>query len=68
MKLFSVRISFLQPVELNGYIEGEDIESVRQNVLDKGKEQGHLDLKILDLEEVQVPEEQEAKEPTKVLN
>lgn len=55
-KLFHVRLAFLQPVELNGYIESISEEKAREIIMEKGKEQGHIDVRILELEEVVKPD------------
>lgn len=55
-KLYHVRLAFLQPVELNGYIECPSEEKAREIIMEKGKEQGHIDIRILDLEEVIKPD------------
>ena len=51
-KTFAVEISFLQPVELRGFIEASSAEEVRETLKEKGKEQGHISLKIIRVEEV----------------
>lgn len=68
MKLFSVKMTFLHPVELNGYLEGEDEAEVRKQIAEKGKEQGHLDVKIIELYEVDYPKEGLQKPEAPVLN
>lgn len=55
-KLFHVRLAFLQPVELNGYIESISEEKAREIIMEKGKEQGHIDVRILEMEEVVKPD------------
>lgn len=55
-KLFHVRLAFLQPVELNGYIESISEEKAREIIMEKGKEQGHIDVRILGMEEVVKPD------------
>lgn len=55
-KLYHVRLAFLQPVELNGYIESISEEDARNIIMEKGKEQGHIDIRILELEEVIKPD------------
>jgi hypothetical protein len=55
-KLYHVRLAFLQPVELNGYIESLSEEKARENIMEKGKEQGHIDIRILSMEEVIKPD------------
>jgi hypothetical protein len=68
-KLYHVRLAFLQPVELNGYIESFSEEKARENIMEKGKEQGHIDIRILSMEEVIKPDtEAETIEEPKVIN
>lgn len=71
-KLYHVRLAFLQPVELNGYIECPSEEKAREIIMEKGKEQGHIDIRILGLEEVVKPEPEddnvEDLDPNKVIN
>jgi hypothetical protein len=69
-KLYHVRLAFLQPVELNGYIESFSEEKARENIMEKGKEQGHIDIRILSMEEVirPDPEAETVDQEPKVIN
>ena len=55
-KLYHVQLAFLQPVELNGYIESISEEDARNIIMEKGKEQGHIDIRILKMDEVIKPD------------
>lgn len=69
-KTFFVRLSYLQPVEINGYVQFPSRDAAEADLLRQGKDNGHIDVRILELDEVEgipIPEELE---PTtkKVLN
>jgi hypothetical protein len=56
-KLFHIKLAFLQPVEIQGYIESSSEDTAKTLILEKGKEQGHIDIRILEIEEVIKPDE-----------
>ena len=65
-KTFFVRLSYLQPVEVNGYVQFPTKEAAETDLLRQGKENGHIDVRVLELDEVDgipIPEEL-ALEPT----